>query len=178
VLAIAASLPWLLPGLAVTAAVSVLGSSALGRSLGVRRSIAWVLLFSVGVILSSTLSPLATGGTVAPDSTGCDLSRTWPASLADLSHGEDVAANILMFIPLGFAIAVAPLSRRKVLVIAAGMALPLVIEAIQLRVTVLDRACQGADVVDNLTGLAVGLVAGVALARLAPAIRRPVEPNA
>lgn len=174
-LAVAASLPWLLPGIAATLVLSVLGSGPIGRSLGVRRSIAWVLLFSAGVILSSTLSPLDTGGAVPPDTAAtCDLSRTWPASPADLAQGEDVAVNILMFIPLGFAIAVAPSSRRKMLVLAAGMALPLVIEAIQLRVTVLDRACQGADVVDNLTGLTLGVALGVLLTRLAPGLRRPV----
>jgi hypothetical protein len=160
----------------VTLAVSVLGSGALGRWLNVRRSIAWVLLFSVGVILSSTLSPLESGGAAPPDQARtCDLSRTWPASFSDVARGEDVAINILMFIPLGFAVGNAPLSRRKVLVLLAGMTLPIAIEALQLGVTTLDRACQGADVADNLTGLALGAACGFLLTRLAPVLRRPVE---
>ena len=82
-----------------------------------------------------------------------------------------------MFIPLGFAIAMVPRSRRKAAVLAAAVALPFVIEATQLVVTPLGRACQSADVVDNLTGLVLGLVAGAVVAWLAPALGRVSEPE-
>ncbi len=82
------------------------------------------------------------------------------------------------FIPLGFAIALVPRSCRKAVVLAAAVALPFVIETTQLVVVALDRACQSADVVDNLTGLLVGLVAGAVVARLAPTLCGPSEPGA
>jgi hypothetical protein len=44
--------------------------------------------------------------------------------------------------------------------VLTAVALPFAIEATQLVVTSLDRACQSADVSDNLTGLALGVVAG------------------
>lgn len=175
-MSIAATLPWLVPGSVLSLGLSLLASGALGRWLRVRRSMAWVLLFALGIILSSTLSPLDRGAVIPPsDPRTCDLSRTWPASLADLRRGDDVAVNILLFIPLGLAIGIAPASRRKVITLVAAMALPLVIEAVQLRVIELDRACQGADVVDNLTGLALGVVGGILLGRLAPSLGRPSD---
>ena len=54
----------------------------------------------------------------------------------------------------------------------AAIALPFAIEAVQFAVTPLGRACQSADVVDNLTGLLVGLVAGTIVAWLVSAVHR------
>jgi hypothetical protein len=168
----------LVPGIVVTLAVSILASGALGRWLRVRRSIAWALLFSLGVILSATLSPLDGAEGVTQDAVRtCDFSRTWPASMSDVLQGNDVALNIVMFLPLGCAIGIAPLSRRKMLVLVGAIALPFAIEAVQLFVVPLDRACQTADIVDNLTGLTIGLVAGAVIAWLAPVIRRPLAPE-
>lgn len=170
------ALPWLVPGTIVALAVSILASEPLGRWLGVRRGIAWVLLFCLGVILSSTLSPLDRGGVVAPGTAlTCDSSRTWPASPSDLRHGVDVALNILMFMPLGWAIAIAPRSRRKVLVLVGAIALPFAIESAQLLVSGLGRACQTADVVDNLTGLVIGLAGGIVVAWLLPVVHANPE---
>jgi VanZ like protein len=180
VIPIAATLPWLVPGVAISLVVSVLASGALGRWLRVRRSVAWGLLMSVGVILAATLSPLERGEVVAPGlapglALACDLSRTRLPSLDEVLYGEDVAINILMLVPLGFAIGLVPLSWRKVVVLVAAALLPPAIETVQLLSSGLGRACQGADVVDNLTGLAIGVVTGAVTARLAPGIRRPLS---
>ena len=79
-----------------------------------------------------------------------------------------------MFIPLGAAIGLVPGSRRKAVLVTGAIALPFAIEATQLLVPWLDRACESADVVDNLMGLALGLVAGVIAGRIARgADRRP-----
>ena len=50
--------------------------------------------------------------------------------------------------------------------------LPASIELIQLLVPPLGRECQSADVIDNLTGLVVGLAAGVVARLLAGMLDR------
>jgi glycopeptide antibiotics resistance protein len=74
--------------------------------------------------------------------------------------------NVLLFIPLGAAIAFVPRSRRKVLLVAGGLTVPFVIEGLQLLVPALGRGCESADVFDNLLGLVIGLVLGAVTAWL------------
>jgi hypothetical protein len=173
---IADTLPWLVPGTVIALVASILGSPAVGRWLNIPRSVAWLLLFSLGVTLAITISPLS-GATVPSPGTPrtCNLSRTWPPSPADLLRGEDVALNVLMLVPLGVAIGFMPMSRRKLVVVVAAIALPPTIELIQLLAAELGRACQGADVADNVTGLAIGIAAGAIAGRLTPVPRRKLD---
>ena len=165
-------LPWLLPGSAVALVVSLVASGRVGRWLGVRRAIAGLMLLTLGVILSGTLTPLARDYVEDPESAGsCDLSRMRPASLSEVFGPTDVLGNILMFIPLGFAVGLVPGSRRKAAVIVGVVALPFTVELIQLVVTPLNRGCESADVVDNLTGLVIGLGAGFVVSRVVPGVR-------
>jgi len=169
-------LPWLPLGTAVAAVVGVIVSGPLGRWLGVRRTVAGALVLGLGMILAGTLTPKRSAiedGTVG--SATCDFSRIWLASPADLIAFYDAGLNVVLFLPVGFAIALAPRSRRKAAVVIALTALPFAIEATQLLMPRLDRACESADVVDNLTGLAVGLAGGTVVARLFPGVRRPQE---
>ena len=169
-------LPWLVPGSAVALVVSLLASDAVGRWLGVRRGVAWVLLLTLGVILSGTLTPLdrepLEGSIVAGT---CDMSRIRPASPSDLALPSDVIGNILMFVPLGFAVGLIPGSRRKAFVAAGLVALPFAIELFQLVVAPLNRGCESADVVDNLTGLVIGVAAGTAVRWLGPAVGKAFD---
>jgi hypothetical protein len=165
-------LPLFVPACVLALAVSTAASSRAARWLGVRRPIAWLLLMSVGVILAGTMTPLDVGNGLSSPSAGvCDLSRLGLPSLDELLRPGDVIGNILMFIPLGFAIALVPRSPRKAAVLAAAVALPFAIEATQLVLTPLKRACESADVVDNLTGLVLGLAAGAIAAWLVPRVR-------
>jgi VanZ family protein len=93
---------------------------------------------------------------------GCDLTRVGLASLEDLSSFNDASLNILLFVPLGAAIGLLPGSRRKAAIAIAAILAPFAIELFQLLVPQLGRGCQSADVVDNLTGLVLGLAAGTA----------------
>ena len=166
-------LPLFVPGCVVALAVSTVASGRAARRLGVRRPVAWLLLMSLGVILAGTMTPLAVESRPQfPLAGTCDLSRMGLPSLEELLRPGDVIGNILMFIPLGFAIALVPRSPRKAAVLAAAVALPFAIEATQLVVIPLHRACESADVVDNLTGLVLGLAAGAVAVWLVPRLGR------
>ena len=172
-------LPWLVPGSIVSLAVAIVASPAVGRWLGVPRTVAWFLLLTFGVIASGTLTPLDKEFQGSAAVGRCDVSRLGPPPLSVLlDPSTDVAANTLLFVPLGFAVGLVPGSRRKIALVLASLALPVAIESVQLLVTPLHRGCESADVVDNLTGLAAGLVAGTALRRLVPSVRRVIEPLA
>jgi len=151
--------PWLLPGIVVALLGGIAFSGRLAGWLGTTRPVAAVMLVTLLVILAATLAPPGRSPavvTVAPGT--CDLSRIGFPSPAQL-FARDVAGNVVAFIPLGFAIGVVPRSRRKAAVLAGAVVLPFVIEAVQLVATPLGRLCQSGDVVDNLTGLVIGLVA-------------------
>jgi hypothetical protein len=170
---IAASLPWLGPGSVIALVVSITASRRIGAWLGIHRLLAALLLFSLGIILVGTLSPLAAEQVLPPEARDtCDFSRTTPATPIDLATRGDVAINILMFMPFGFAVGTIPWTWRKAAVIAAAIALPFVIEAVQLAVLSLGRGCQAADVIDNVTGLLVGVFAGIPIS-LWPRSSRP-----
>lgn len=172
-LASSSNLPWLVPGIGIALVVSVAASGRVARWLGVTRVAAWVLLMSTGVILSATLTPQALEARGDPGlGRLCELTRIGPPGLAELSSSPVVEGNILMFIPLGFAIAVAPRSSHKRALLVGAFALPFLIEATQFVVTPLGRGCQSADVTDNLTGLVLGLALGALTARLAPRLVR------
>lgn len=172
---IAATLPWLLPGAALAFVASILASGAVGRWLGVRRSVAWIGLFSLGVIVASTLTPLDPGSVVIRDVRVCDDTRQALAPFSEWFRGSDATLNVLLFLPLGLAIGMAPWTWRTLLVGLAAITLPMAIEATQLVVPPLGRGCETADIVDNLTGLVLGMAAGVLLVWLVPFLRRPAE---
>ncbi len=167
-------LPWLLPGIALSFLVGIVAAGPTARLLGTRRTIAWLLLAGTGIVVATTLtpwsSPFAPGPAVP---SRCDLSRIGPPTWDELRSIYDAGGNILMFIPLGIATGLLPRTRRTAAVVAAAIALPFVVETIQLAVPWLDRQCESADVIDNLTGLAIGFAAGRAAAWVARRVARP-----
>jgi glycopeptide antibiotics resistance protein len=167
-------LPLFLPGVAISIVVGLVASGALGRALDIRRAIAFVMVLSLGIIFAATLTPQAGAlGTGARGPGYCDFSRIWLAPWERLLSISDASGNVLMFIPLGVTIGLVPRSRRKAAIVVGAIALPFAIEMTQLLVPAMDRACESADVVDNLMGLALGLVAGVVAGRIARGVDRP-----
>jgi glycopeptide antibiotics resistance protein len=159
--------PPILPGLMLAAVLSVALTPVAARRLGIAWPHAWLLLISLGVILAVTLTPSREAldhgvvGTV-----GCDLSRIGPAPFAEYARRDDPILNVAVFFPLGLAIGLMPPSRHRLLVFVAALLLPVAIEVTQAVVVILDRACQGGDVFDNLAGLMLGLAGGLAGRRL------------
>jgi hypothetical protein len=169
--AAARSYPGFLPGMVVSIVIGYVANGRIARALGVGRILAYSLVFSAMLILSATLTPGGDPPHHAPGS--CDFSRLGPAPIAAILTIGDPSLNVFLFVPLGAALGLLPRSRRKAGLLVAAMALPFAIETIQLLAVPLDRACQSADVADNLTGLAIGLVVGTLAGAAAVHLRGP-----
>lgn len=155
-----AEYPGFLPGLAASIVLGTLVQQALARQLGVPRAVAWLLVVSLGAVVAATLTPGSEASPLAGP--GCDLSRIGPAPWRQYLAFGTASLNVLLFVPLGVALGLLPSSRTRHVALGAAFALPAAIETVQLLVSPLDRACQGADVFDNMLGLAFGVAAGSA----------------
>ncbi len=162
-------LPWFVPGVALSMTIALFACGQMGKLLGVRRPVAWATLVGFGVIVSATLTPLRDGLDIGAGGTAtCDLSRIGFAPIAQLMRLDDTSLNVALFIPLGIAIGFVQAWRPRAALILVSIALPFGIETIQLLAPILGRGCQSADIVDNLTGLLVGLAVGTGLRFLGP----------
>ncbi len=154
-------LPWLLPGLVLSAIVGLVAGRRVGRIFGASPAIGWGLVVGFGLVVSATLTPLRAGLDLGTSGIGtCDLSRIGIAPLGELVHLGDTSLNVLLFIPLGLAIGLVPGSRRRNILALVAVLSPVAIETTQLLLPILGRGCQSADVFDNLSGLVVGSVIG------------------
>lgn len=150
------------PGVLVTVVLTV----GLGRGVGVLLAAGPVLgsglMLAIGVVLSATVTPgqdALSNGSAAPGS--CDLTRFGLPTWNQLTVASDVALNVLLFVPLGLAVGLLPASPARRPAVLLAYALPVAIEAVQFALPPLGRACQGGDIVDNVTGLTVGILAAV-----------------
>ena len=156
--------PWVLPGIAVSVALALILCRPVGRRLRIGAPLTWAILVAFGLVVSATLLPLrAAIDFEAVGSGTCDLSRIGLAPIPELLRFDDTSLNVALFIPLGVAIGLVQALRPRAALCIAAIALPFAIETVQLVAPILDRGCQSADVVDNLNGLAVGLVIGTGL---------------
>jgi hypothetical protein len=160
--------PWFLPGVVASMAVALLLCRPVGRRLGIRAPLVWVILVAVGLILSATLLPLRSAVDFqAVGSGSCDLSRIGLAPVDELFRFGDTSLNVALFVPLGIALGLVRARGPRMGLIIAAAAFPFAIEGIQLLAPILDRGCQSADIIDNLTGLVVGLIVGTGVRLIA-----------
>jgi glycopeptide antibiotics resistance protein len=147
--------------------VGLFAARPFARLLRTHTAIAFTLIVGFGIVVSATLTPLR--GQFNPAAIGgtCDFSRLGLAPVRDLLRIDDTSLNVVMFLPLGTALGLLGRSRSKAILILAAIALPFAIETTQLLVPAIERGCQSADVIDNLTGLVLGLLAGTLGGRLA-----------
>lgn len=149
----------------------------LGRRLGPVAGWAWAgLLWSLVVVALVTLVPAqgAPGWVPAGEAqTACSLDYGGPAPEGFwLFPGGQRALNSALFVPSG-ALGVLALARWRdarstvvavPVVVAALAAYSVGIEAAQLVLARLDRACDVTDLVDNVAGAALGAALGLLLA--------------
>jgi VanZ like family len=172
------AIPGFLPGVVISLIVALVVSRPVAAALGTDRWVAWLMVAGLGTILSATLTPSLDAihrGAIGAGT--CDLERFGLASLRDLLRPTDAGLNVVLFIPLGLSIGFLRRSRQKAAILLAAILLPFAIELVQLAVPMLDRACQSADVIDNLSGLGVGLVVGTIASRFAPDDDAPGGPR-
>jgi glycopeptide antibiotics resistance protein len=174
---IISNFPWFLPGVAISALVSIVISRFVAEKLAISRALGYALVFWLGLILSATMTPSISGlhdpDRAARATTGmawCDLSRIGPPSLDQLDAFNDVSLNVLVFVPLG--VLVSAIGRRSWKTLMWAAALPFLIEGVQFFGAPIGRVCQSADVFDNLTGLLLGFVGGAAMIVGREALRR------
>ncbi|WP_316752016.1 VanZ family protein [Streptomyces herbicida] len=153
--------PLFWPGTLFSALAAVLCRHPLGRRLGATPFAAFLLVFSLGGIVTLTLLPNLDGHYI-------DNVRyaepAWQTSwhiprLAELAAINQQSLNVALFVPLGVAIARLRPRVRAVLTAAAAAVLPFGIEATQYALPWLLRAADSQDIASNLLGLALGLTA-------------------
>ncbi|MFN8619381.1 MAG: VanZ family protein [Chloroflexota bacterium] len=155
------ALPWLPGVMFVMVVIAALAATRVAHRLGVSSLQAFTLLASTGLVLAATIPP--DGSPIRVGTTSCDLGRVWLASWRTYVSINQASLNVALFVPMGVAIGLLPRKRTSRCVLAVAVILPFLIELIQLGLPVLGRGCQSADVVDNLFGLGLGLVAGIAV---------------
>lgn len=168
------TVPLFLPGLVVTAVAAMLFARPLARAAGIHPAVAALLIASVGLIVSATLTPLR--GVLedgAVSSGACDLRRLGRAPVSMYLRPTGAALNVVLFVPLGIALGlVPPHARWRRTAIALGLLSPFLVEGTQLAIRSLGRGCEAADVVDNLTGVVLGIAIGALLRTI---VSRPTD---
>jgi VanZ like family len=153
--------PLFWPGTLLSVLAALLCRHRLGQWLGVVPFTAFLLVLSLGGIVTLTLLPNL-------DPHYLDNLRyadpVWQTSWhvprpAELATVNQQSLNVALFVPLGVAIGQIRPRTRAMLVAAAAAALPFGIEAVQYAVPWLLRAADAQDIADNLLGLALGLTA-------------------
>jgi hypothetical protein len=135
--------------------------------------VAWCgLLWSVAVIGVVTLIPAQDGlGYIPADqhATSCswDIGGPSPNGFWIFGGGQQLL-NVLLFVPAGMFLVVAfGRWRTARVLIPLGLVLlaaySLAIEETQLHVARIDRACDVTDIIDNVTGAAIGVLIGLVL---------------
>ena len=122
-------------------------------------AVAFLLVLSLSGIVALTLTP-GDDAFSRFNFADCFVRVARPIGLERLLNFGGRGLNVLVFVPLGAAIAALPRSRTKLALLAGALVMPFLIEGIQYYFSALDRSCSTLDVVDNLTGLIVGLIIG------------------
>ena len=156
-------LPFVAAALIATVVAAIVLAPRLARRLGTAESVARLLVFGFGFALSWTLLPDAEGLQGMGSDGVCNTDRVGLIPWHELTSLNEHSLNVALFVPLGIAVGLLPLTRAAAFVALAAVSLTFIIEAVQLLVRALGRGCETADIFDNLLGLAIGILIGVLL---------------
>lgn len=120
-----------------------------------------VLWFTTALVpVAFTWTPAALRGTP-----GCHWGLL-PWEVASSTGAQEVFYNILLFVPAGTAAWLLPVGAPRLAALCVGLLIPPAIEAVQLTLPMLNRACQAGDILNNMLGVLIGwcLVAGAVAA--------------
>lgn len=165
------ALPWTGPAVIAGAALGMLSMLIFPR----RRTLAdrfgfALLVWCLTVALVVTLSPVK-NDYFGVASQGCDW-RVWrPLDYHYWFKGGSRPPNVWLFLPAGLGVMLLDRVWKKFFGMLVLLATPPVIELIQDKYPQLKRSCSSQDVVDNWTGLVIGLAVGAILAMLIGIVR-------
>lgn len=164
---------WTIGGCLVATAVALTASRPLARATGLARWAAAAYLLGAGVSLAVTISPRSAADTYFVFESArrsCEL-IPWRRDPTTVVTSAEWLFNLLLFVPLGFLSRCAPHRRPRRALLAAGLTIPIFIEAVQYAAPGFYRVCQGLDVVTNWLGMLAGYGAAALVARARPATR-------
>jgi hypothetical protein len=164
---------WMLVFAAVAGVLAAAVGLVVGRWLGGVGGFAWFgLLWSLAVIGVVTLIPARDGLGYIPagqHATSCswDIGGPAPGGFWIFGGGQQLL-NTLLFVPAGvFCVLSFARWRAGWVLVPLGLvalaAYSLGIEETQLHVARIDRACDVTDIIDNVSGAAIGVLAGLLL---------------
>ena len=164
---------WMLLFAAAAGLLALVFGLAVGRRLGPLAGLVWFgLLWSLAVTAIVTLIPAQNGLHYIPadqHATSCswDIGGPAPGGFWIFGGGQQML-NTLLFVPAGvFLVLAFGRWRAGWVLIPLGLvalaAYSLGIEETQLHVARIDRACDVTDIIDNVTGAAIGVALGLAL---------------
>ena len=164
---------WMLLFAAAAGLLALVIGLAVGRRLGPMAGVAWFgLVWSIAIIGIVTLIPAQNGlGYIPADqhATTCswDIGGPAPGGFWIFGGGQQVL-NTMLFVPAGVFLVLAFARWRPgwmlvPLGLAALAAYSLAIEETQLHVARIDRACDVTDIIDNVSGAAIGVALGLLL---------------
>lgn len=165
------ALPWTGPALVGGALLGMLSMFFFPRrrSLSDRIGLA-LLLWCLTLALVVTLSPVRNNYFGIP-SQGCDWSIWSPLDVHYWFSSGSRPPNVWLFAPAGVGVMLLDRVWRKIFGAIFLLALPIAIETVQDYEPALKRSCSSQDVVDNWTGLVLGLGVGLVLASLIGIVR-------
>jgi glycopeptide antibiotics resistance protein len=162
------SLPLLVPVFVLGLVVAALACRRVGAWLRMPWWAAFVLIAGLGLVAALTLTPVRSGAVVVVDAVSLvPFTPDGPIVRPPTQWWriDDRTLNVLVFIPIGFAVILVGRPAARIALVAGALALPWVIEGTQLVVTWLARGPQWQDVVDNTVGVLIGLLVGWVVAR-------------
>lgn len=163
----------MLLGTALSAAVCVVLALVLRRRLGFTAWTLAALLWSLVVIAIITLIPASGAPGIVPaegrlDTCSFDIGGPAPDGFWIFSGGQRLL-NTVVFVPPGVLL-VLTAARWRIGWVLVPLGLVLLgaysagIELTQLELARIDRACDVTDIIDNVTGAVIGVLAGLVLA--------------